>query len=187
MNRTTRSAGKRITIALVLIGILGAAHAQQAGISGNLTNAPQPVLSSNAVPNGAINVAGSFGAGPLLGEPMGVSVKFWLSQTTAIDGGAGWSFWDPDGFQLHGDFLFHKFDLFHVGKGELPLYFGVGGRVKFVEHGDNRAGIRGPVGVSYLFPDSHWELFVEVAPVLDLAPSTRLECNGGVGLRYYFR
>jgi len=49
---------------------------------------------------------------------MGIGVKFWLSQTTAIDGGAGWSFWDPDGFQRHGDFLFHKFDLFHVEKGE---------------------------------------------------------------------
>jgi hypothetical protein len=192
MNTTAKSAvrsrtNKRLTTALFLIAIVGAAHAQQAGLSGSLTNPPPSALSSNSAQNGAINEAGNFGAGPLLGEPMGVGVKFWLSQKTAIDGGAGWSFWDPAGFQLHGDFLFHKFDLFHVEKGDLPLYFGVGGRVKFVEHGDNRAGIRGPVGMSYLFPDSRWELFAEVAPILDLAPSTRLECNGGVGLRYYFR
>lgn len=173
--------------ALVTVGMVGMACAQQAGLSGSVTNTPpQPVLNSGSGQGGAVNEAGSFGAGPLLGEPMGVGVKFWLSDKTAIDGGAGWSFGDPDGFQLHSDFLFHKFDLFHVSKGELPLYFGVGGRVKFVDHGDNRAGIRGPVGIAYLFPDSRWELFAEVAPTLDLAPFTRLEWNGGIGLRFYF-
>jgi hypothetical protein len=178
---------KGLMTALVVLGVVVVAQAQQSGLSGNVTNTQQPVLDSSSGQTGSIHEAGSLGAGVLLGEPMGVSVKYWLSDKTAIDGGAGWSFAAPDGFQLHGDFLFHKFDLFHVGEGELPLYFGVGGRVKFVENGDNRAGIRGPVGISYLFPNWRWELFAEVAPTLDLAPFTRLEWNGGIGLRYYFR
>ncbi len=164
----------------ILTSIAGLARAQDGDASATVTNAPQPRA------GGVINQSGSVGLGPLLGEPMGLSAKLWLTDKTAVDAGAAWSFVDPDGFQLHGDFLFHKFDLFHVDRGDLPLYFGVGGRVKFVEHGDNRAGLRFPVGISYLFPDSRLEGFAEVAPILDVAPSTRLEWNGGVGLRYYF-
>ncbi len=37
-----------------------------------------------------------------------------------------------------------------------------------------------------LIPRSRFEVFAEGAPVLDLAPSTTLEWNGGIGLRYYF-
>jgi hypothetical protein len=176
----------QLIAALLMSALAGAAAAQDADSSGAATN-PPPSMLANAVQYSApINQAGSFGLGALGGEPSGVSAKVWLSGTTAVDAGAGWSFVDPDGFQLHGDFLFHKFNLFHVGTGELPLYFGVGGRVKFVEHGENRAGIRGPVGLSYFIPNSHLELFAEVAPILDVAPTTSVEWNGGVGLRYYF-
>ena len=178
---------KSVVQGLALMAVVGSTHAQQAASSGSLTNTVQQPLTASQAQSETINAAGNIGVGPLIGEPMGVGVKAWLSETTAIDGGAGWSFADPDGFQLHGDFLFHKFDLFHIESGELPLYFGVGGRVKFVEHGDNRAGIRGPVGVSYLLPNSRLEFFAEVAPVLDLAPFTRLEWNGGIGVRFYFR
>jgi hypothetical protein len=52
---------------------------------------------------------------------------------------------------------------------------------------DNRAGLRGPVGVSYLLHKQRLELFAEVVPVLDVAPKTTLEWNGGIGIRYYFR
>jgi hypothetical protein len=151
-----------------------------------LTNASASVPLRRDSPRGTINSAGSFGLGPLLGEPTGLGAKVWLSEKTAVDAGMGWGFADPDGFQLHSDFLFHAFDLFHTDSGQLPLYFGVGGRVKFVDQGDNRAGIRGPVGVSYLFPNSRWEAFGEVVPVLDLAPSAKLRWNGGVGFRFYF-
>ncbi len=177
INERYNMRNKVVTVLLVTF-IAGIARAQEGSSSGAVTNAPQA--------GRTINQSGSSGLGPLLGEPTGVGMKLWLSTSTAVDAGAGWSFVDPDGFQLHGDFLFHKFDLFHVDRGDLPLYIGVGGRVKFVEHGDNRAGVRFPVGVSYLFPDSRLEGFAEVAPILDLAPSTRLEWNGGVGLRYYF-
>lgn len=173
--------------ALLVCGFTCAAAAQESASSAPLTN-PPPVVDTNVFQysTSQVNHAGSFGLGVLAGEPLGASAKVWLSEKTAIDAGAGWSFVDPTGFQVHGDFLFHKFNLFHTGKGELPLYFGVGGRVKFVEHGDNRAGIRGPVGLSYFIPHSRFEVFAEVAPILDVAPTTSLEWNGGVGFRFYF-
>jgi hypothetical protein len=144
--------------------------------------------------NGAVSAAGStsnepkgFGVGVILGEPTGFSAKAWLSDTTAIDAGAAWSFSSHDAFQLHGDFLWHNFDLFQVGHTDLPLYFGLGARAKFEEHHDTRVGIRAPVGLAYLFPNTSLEIFGEVAPILDFTPSTSIEFNAGFGIRYYFR
>jgi hypothetical protein len=130
---------------------------------------------------------GDFGLGAIVGEPTGVSAKWWLTDRTAIDAAAAWSFGGRDSFHLHGDYLFHMFDVFPVEKGEMPFYFGVGGRVKFREDDRDRVGVRGPVGVAYRFADLPLELFAEVAPVLDVAPRTRLDLNGGIGIRYYFR
>jgi len=189
---------KVLTVLLVSI-TAGTAGAQVAGSSGSGTNAvqstpatPQAVPSTGSLTNAfqpgpAINEKGTFGVGPMLGEPIGVSAKVWLSDKLALDGGLGWSFVDPDGCQLHGDVLFHKFDLLRADTRDLPLYVGVGGRVKFPEHGDNRAGIRVPVGIAYLMPQQRLEFYAEVAPVLDVAPSTTLEWNGGIGIRYYFK
>ena len=156
---------------------------QSAASTTNLTNAFQPAPTANE----AINEKATFGLGPILGEPIGVSAKVWLSDKLAVDGGLGWSFVDPDGCQLHGDVLFHKFDLLRADNRDLPLYVGVGGRVKFPEHGDNMAGIRVPVGISYLMHDQRLEFYAEVAPILDVAPTTTLNWNGGIGIRYYFK
>jgi hypothetical protein len=121
---------------------------------------------------------------------MGVGAKFWFNREMAADAGVGWSFENPDGVQLNADFLYHFFDLFHnVGSGELPLYVGGGVRLKFPDDSgqDNRAGIRFPVGAAYLCHDRPLEFFIEVAPILDVAPITQLRWNGGIGFRYYFR
>jgi len=175
----------KTTMALLICLVAWSAAAQPAASTGPAPTAGQPAPPPATPPADEINQAGSFGFGPLLGGPMGLTLKYWLSDKSAVDGALGWSFADPDGFQLHADYLYHVFDLFHIESGQLPLYFGVGGRVKFVQHGDNRAGVRGPIGIAYLLPNTRMEVFGEVAPVLDFAPSTRLEWNGGVGLRFY--
>ena len=189
-----------IIIAASLLFITsGAVSAQVAGSSSyNGTNslqsspattavtAPSGSLTNSVMPVSGINEPGSLGVGAMLGEPIGLSVKYWLSDKTAVDGGVGYSFEDEDGCQLHADVLFHKFDLWRADTRDLPVYVGVGGRVKFVDHGDNHAGIRIPVGVSYLMRTQRLELFAEVAPVLDVAPATTLEWNGEVGIRFYF-
>ena len=138
---------------------------------------PSPSVFSSNIP---------LGIGFSAGEPTGLSLKYWLTEKFAVDAGGGYSFANSEGFQMYSDFLFHKFDLIHVPRGELPLYFGVGGRLKFPEHGDNIAGLRLPVGLSYLFPDTPLELFAEVAPIVDVSPVGELRWNGGIGLRYYF-
>ena len=130
-----------------------------------------------------------FGLGVILGEPLGLSGKFWLTETIAIDGAAAWSFAGDEGVQLHSDVLYHKFDLFNVKEGKLPIYFGVGARIKFVvdDDDDNIFGIRVPVGINYIFAKAPLDIFFELVPVLDLSPNTKFRFNGAVGIRYFFQ
>jgi hypothetical protein len=128
----------------------------------------------------------NFGLGLVVGEPTGVSGKLWLSQTTAIDGGLAWSSAGDGDLHLQGDYLVHDFGLFEVDRGALPVYYGIGGRIKFNDEGRDRVGVRVPVGLAYIFESSRVDLFMEIAPILDLAPDTDVTANGGIGVRYFF-
>ncbi len=129
-----------------------------------------------------------FGLGIMLGEPTGISLKHWLTGSTAIDGGMAWSFADETKLHLHGDWIMHNFtvltDELGIDSGSLPLYYGIGGRLKFDD--DTKAGIRFVLGVSYIFETAPFDLFFEVAPIMDLAPETELAGNVSVGARFWF-
>ena len=127
-----------------------------------------------------------FGLGIIVGEPTGLSGKLWLSKTSAIDGAVAWSFEGEDAFHLHGDYLLHSFNLIRVDKGKLPLYYGIGGRIKFTEDDDARVGLRIPVGLAYIFSGERVDIFLEIVPLLDLVPDTDFSLNGGIGVRYFF-
>lgn len=145
-----------------------------------------------AMASGSLCATDGLGVGVIVGEPTGLSLKYWLDDTHAIDGAAAWSFWDNDGFQLHADYLWHNFDLIDSGSasGKLPVYCGVGARLKFEDNegrhdGDTVFGIRVPLGISYLFGDTPVDIFAEVVPVLDLSPDVDLDLNLAIGLRFY--
>ena len=132
------------------------------------------------------------GLGIIVGEPTGLSLKNWLTGSTAFDLALAWSFADEGSFHIHGDYLIHKYDLFKVDKGKLPLYYGVGARVRARnggpgENDDVNLGIRIPVGLSYLFQNDPFDLFLEVVPILDLTPETDVTLNASLGGRYYFQ
>ena len=74
--------------------------------------------------SGITRVKGTFGIGVVLGEPTGVSGKYWLSEQTAIDGAFGYSFGDR--FRVSMDYLVHT-NAFEAP--EFPLYYGVGGAI----------------------------------------------------------
>ena len=126
-----------------------------------------------------------FGLGVIIGEPTGVCGKQWLSSTTAIDGAVAWGFADEGALHLHGDFIVHSFGLINVEKGSMPVYYGVGGRIRLGD-GDNLVGVRVPVGLEYIFIGSRVDLFLELVPILDLTPNTDLRINAGIGGRYFF-
>ena len=171
---------KKQLITTALSGLLGVcAYAQGTSAPPTLATSPQPLTSGYN--------SGRFGAGVIIGEPTGLSLKYWLNDTMAVDGAAGWSYADDTDFYLHSDVLWHKFDLLRVPEGSLPLYFGVGGLVRFRnDNRDNEVGVRAPVGLSYIFDRIPVDIFVEIAPAIDVAPSVRADITGGIGVRYWF-
>lgn len=153
---------------------------------GVLAGSVQADATSTTSYSGAADGTPKFEVGAIFGEPTGLSLKYWMSDTMALDGGVGWSFSHEDDLHLHSDVLWHKFDVFNVSKGQLPLYFGVGARMKFRDNRDDLFGIRFPIGISYLFEDAPVSLFLEVAPVLDVSPDTDGELTAGIGVRFCF-
>ncbi|MFH1699141.1 MAG: hypothetical protein ABIE07_01025 [Candidatus Zixiibacteriota bacterium] len=134
----------------------------------------------------AISKDGDFGLGIIMGEPTGPSFKLWTGEKTAFTA-AAWSLDKQNSFHLHLDYLVHNFTAIKVQKGELPVYFGIGGRIKFTEGpADDIVGIRIPVGLEYLPANTPLGIFFELVPVLDLNPETEVDIEGAIGIRYFF-
>ena len=164
---------KKIVLTTLLVTALGGfARADQSS-----TNAP--VVSDSAPEH-------KFGVGLLLGEPPGASLKYWINDRFALDGGVGCSFHGEDNLHLHTDVLYHFNHVIEVSKGSLPIYVGGGVRYKFRDDRDDLFGFRVPAGIAYMFEDVPVDIFCEVAPVLDVTPSTRWQFTAGIGARYWF-
>jgi len=128
---------------------------------------------------------GDVEVGIVLGEPTGFSGKVWTTLNSAFDVGVAWSFGKGGHIHLHGDYLIHAFDFFSVETGDMPLYFGVGGRVRLEEE-DSRVGLRIVVGTEYVFSEAPVSIFLEIAPIMDIIPETASNLNAGFGIRYIF-
>lgn len=125
---------------------------------------------------------GDFAMGAIAGSPLGLSTKWWLDETTAIDAAVGAA--DSE-LEVTGDFLWHTEQIFpKPSRGRLPVFFGVGGRLQFDEK--TEVGIRFVAGAEYFIPDTQLGVFAEIVPVMDLTPDVEGDLEGGVGVRYYF-
>ena len=151
------------------------------------------ILAAAAVNANALeNKADEFGLGFLLGEPTGLSLKYWIDDERAIDGALAWALSENDAFQLHSDYLIHNFEL--SNSEQWPVYYGLGALLMFKDDAGRRHdnhetvfGFRIPLGISYLFEENTpYEFFFEIAPVLEVAPDVDLDFNASVGLRFYF-
>ncbi len=126
---------------------------------------------------------GDTGLGLIAGNPSGLSYKYFLSTTKAIDVAAAWSFSD-DWMMVHSNYLWHNFGDIEVSKGQLPWYYGLGGWVAF---GDNLvAGGRFPVGLDYLFANNDVDIFLEVAAGISVIPDTEFYLDAAIGARFFF-
>lgn len=126
-----------------------------------------------------------FGLGIILGEPTGISAKYWITPTTAFDFGLGYSFEKNSQMHLHADYLFHVNNLFQTNE-NIKLYYGPGARLKLVDVGDSRLGFRFDVGLVWIPQNTPIDVFVEIAPLLDIIPETDFSFNGGIGVRFFF-
>lgn len=125
------------------------------------------------------------GVGIMVGEPTGLTLKSWTSTKNALDVGLAWSVGRYDAINIQADYLWHNYNVFQdVESDSLPFYYGIGGRVVLTDN-DAVVGARVPVGINYLFEDSPVGLFLEVAPILNVAPSTDFDVDGSLGVRFY--
>lgn len=118
--------------------------------------------------------------GFIVGEPTGISAKFWTSDRTAFDLGFAWSFSGQGSMHIHSNYLYHSY----MQDPDIALYFGLGGRLLLED--DFSMGLRVPLGMQYVIPESNLGLFFELAPLLQLVPGLDADINGGLGLRYFF-
>jgi hypothetical protein len=158
---------------LALVVLSFAAVGQQTG------TALQPV--SDGI-NGK-KVLASLKAGVVIGEPTGLSAKYWVSRRNAFDLGVGWSFADKGRFDINGDYMFHPY-YFPSKYGDFPVFIGGGGALRL---GNNTFfGLRFPFGADYLLNRVPLTLFAQLAPIMEVAPEVDFRLEGGIGVRYAF-
>ncbi len=127
--------------------------------------------------------AHGLGIGFIAGDPTGLSLKAWATQNTALDFAVGWST-GGDAIYGHVDYLIHNFNLINIGSGQLPVFYGPGARLAASD--DPQIGLRLVGGIVWLLPEVPIDLFLQLAPGLDLLPETDFRLNGALGARYFF-
>ncbi len=142
-------------------------------------------LASSGAAAAGSNASG-FGLGVMLGEPNGLSAKLWSNNNTAFNFGLAWSTKKDAGETMHADYVWHKMDAIDVDEGALPFYYGIGVRYRGRDSGDDNIGVRFPLGLDYLFAGSAFDVFLEVVPIMDLAPDTDFDINAALGGRFFF-
>lgn len=161
---------------------------------------------STARPSGSVT-SGNFGLGVMLGEPTGLSAKYWLSDSRALDFGATYSF--NSYFALLIDYLWHFPQAFSTAGrngSEFVPYVGIGGilfvnssnhwtydqfgrRVRHYNgYGDSSVGVgvRIPLGLEFLPKTVPLGVFAELVPGVGVIPGLFGFFQGDVGIRFYF-
>jgi hypothetical protein len=156
-----------------------AAPAQVPASFANATNAFQP--------GPPLDEQTAFSLSAAIGEPTGLGTNLWWPEAMAVDERVGGSFADTRHSRNHADALFPGLDSVRDNKSAPPFQFGLNHRFKFAEYGDERPGVSAPVGASYQWAQQRLEFFAEFGPILDIKPTTALEWNGGIGIRFNFR
>ena len=130
----------------------------------------------------------SFGMGICVGDPVGMNCKYWFTENKAFDISLAWR--GNDQIYFHINYLVHNFKSIAKGSltGEMPLYHGVGVRADRIiqGQGDLSMGIRGVIGVNYLFEEMTGDIFAELVPTLIIEPDTTMMICACIGARYYF-
>jgi hypothetical protein len=150
------------------------------------------------LPAGGKNPGGAFGLGIILGEPSGLSAKYWIGEANAADAGMAWSFVNQS-VAFHADYLYHLRGVIVLGdSSDIPPFAGIGGylrinRSNYVDPQGGDAlpdpvevGVRIPLGLCYRFSQVPIELSLELVPALELFPATTFKLQGGLAVRYYF-
>jgi len=141
-----------------------------------------------------VTVKRVIGLGVVLGEPTGLTAKWWIERDWAFDVGVSYSFFSH--LHIMTNSLWHfdnAMSKIHPSLEDLSAYFGAGTGLRISAKDNPRSGdargnlyIRVPMGIEYLPRRPRIGPFIEVAPGIALVPKVFAVIQGGLGIRYYF-
>ncbi len=117
-----------------------------------------------------------------IGEPTGLSLKYWITEKNAFDASAGWSA-KKKLLDVHLDYQYHYF-LSEFEAKELPVYTGAG--IMTSLNRNFMVGLRIPFGTEYLFEGPRLVVFAQVAPTFRIIKKPGIFVSGSLGIRYAF-
>ncbi len=138
-----------------------------------------------------------FGFGIILGEPTGVTVKYWFNNENALVGNFGTSYFGRP--RLDVEYLWH-FDAFNssivkmyaapggvlgFGKGNDYWYEWRNDRFYYRTGNDIGLGIKGLVGINIIPRRTPIEVFLEVGALVGIAPDFGSQGEAALGIRFY--
>ncbi|GMV53891.1 MAG: hypothetical protein D8M52_09115 [Chlorobi bacterium] len=140
----------------------------------------------------------SFGIGIVLGDPLGLTAKYWLNREESIAASLGTSYFGWPRVQV--DYL-QQINTFRSRVTTTYIGGGVGvglgsGHDWYIAGDDSTAwykreqsktgiAVRFVAGINVIPRRSHFEYYVEVAPNLGLLSGFGLALDAGLGVRYY--
>lgn len=127
----------------------------------------------------------TFGIGGIIGDPDGISVKAWLSESTAIAGAISVDLGENYSWlSVHADFLKQN-TVVTWEEALLQTHYGGGVRIVSGDFQDYIA-LRAPIGIDVNAIDAPVEVFMEVVPTIDVDPEFYFYFSGAMGFRYFF-
>lgn len=146
-----------------------------------------------------LSIAKPLGLGVILGDPTGLSAKYFMNRSTAFDGTLAYGRHE---LILYGDYMKHFPGV--LGKQNefvtaLTPYTGIGPVLAFGDGHDHRhrfldddedefaLGGRIPLGVEWLPVTFPIGVSLEIAPGMRLIPDTGGFIQGGLAIRFYFK
>ncbi|MBK6290330.1 MAG: hypothetical protein IPH85_13035 [Ignavibacteria bacterium] len=140
-----------------------------------------------------------FGFGIVLGEPLGLTLKYWTSKENAWQGSIGASYFGAPRVQV--DYLWHL----NVFKSDVvKLIAGPGAGIGFGHEGsgfwykdkgqkywyyrddaDFGIGVRVITGINIIPRNTPIEIFLELGPNIGIYPDFGVGLDAGVGIRFY--
>lgn len=119
----------------------------------------------------------SWGLGGQVGDPSGLTVKYYPNVLMAYEGVLSYDFGESY-VLLNGRYLFEQ------PIPESPLHFFLGPGLTFASaNGGMSVGASGTLGLN--FYRERFEVFLHFTPRLNVLPDTNGHLSGGVGLHYY--
>jgi hypothetical protein len=151
------------------------------------------VLGSLQARGAAAQEAREFGLGIIIGDPTGLSGKYFLAPENAIDFAVGLGLLHGKHLAIHADYLWH-FQLDEWSSGRFDLYAGVGPKLGIRDKGGRGRGgdgsvllgARAPLGVAVMFLEAPFDVFVEVAAGLWIVEKVDFDLDAAIGARYWF-